>query len=85
LRTTVRALIVSETLKAWPTTMREWSSRMAQRMALAERIHGADLGSVHEIRNPEIIDVFDFVGFAHIGPILERKPSLFFDHRSKVL
>ena len=47
---------------------------------LGRAIGGADLGAVHEIRDPEIVDVVHFVGLAHIGPILERKPSLLFDH-----
>ncbi len=47
---------------------------------LGRAMSGADLGAMHEIRDPEIIDVFDFVGFTHIGPILKRKPSLLFDH-----
>ncbi len=34
---------------------------------------------MHEICDPEIVDVFDFIGFTHIGPILEGKPTLFFD------
>jgi len=47
---------------------------------LGRAIRGADLGAMHEIRDPEIVDVIHFVGLAHIGPILEGKPSLFFDH-----
>jgi hypothetical protein len=47
---------------------------------LSRAIRGADLGSVHEVRDPEIIDVVHFVGLAHIGSILEGKPSLLFDH-----
>jgi len=47
---------------------------------LGRAVRGADLGPVHEIRDPEIVDVVDFVGLAHIGPILKREPSLFFDH-----
>jgi len=47
---------------------------------LRRAIRGADLGPVHEVRDPEIIDVVHFVGLAHIGPIFMRKPSLLFDH-----
>ena len=43
-------------------------------------IRHADLGAMHEIRDPEIVDVIHFVGLAHIGPILEREPSLLLDH-----
>ena len=43
-------------------------------------IRGTDLGAVHEVRDPEVIDVVHFVGFAHIGAILYAKPSLLFDH-----
>jgi hypothetical protein len=35
---------------------------------------------MHEIRDPEIVDVVYFVGLAHIGSIFEREPSLLFDH-----
>jgi len=52
---------------------------MAQRM-LGGTIPGADLGAMHEIRDPEIVDVFDFVSLAHIGPLLEREPSLLFKY-----
>jgi len=43
-------------------------------------IGGADLGAMHEIGDPEIVDVIHFVGLAYIGPILEREPSLLFNH-----
>ena len=46
---------------------------------LGRAVGGADLGAMHEIRDPEIIDVLYFVGLAHIGPILEGEPSLLFD------
>ena len=42
-------------------------------------IPGADLGTMHEIRDPEIVDVVHFVGLTHIDPALEGKPSLLFD------
>jgi len=48
--------------------------------SLGRAICGADLGTMHKICDPEIIDVIHFIGLAHIGPILERKPSLLFDH-----
>ena len=35
---------------------------------------------MHEIGDPEIIDVIHFVGLTHISPILNREPSLLFDH-----
>lgn len=43
-------------------------------------IGSADLGAMHEIRDPEIVDVIHFVGLAHIGPILKREPSLLFNY-----
>jgi len=47
---------------------------------LGRAIRGANLGAMHEIRDPEIVDIFDFVGLVHIGAILEGKSSLLFDH-----
>ena len=47
---------------------------------LGRAMGGTDLGAVHEVRDPEVIDVFDFVGLAYIGSILEKEPSLLFDH-----
>jgi len=43
-------------------------------------IRRADLGAMHEVRDPEIVDVVYFVGLAHIGPMLQWEPSLLFDH-----
>jgi hypothetical protein len=47
---------------------------------LGRAIPGADLGTMHEIRDPEIVDIVHFVGLAHIGPLLKGEPSLFFNH-----
>ncbi len=47
---------------------------------LGRAIRGTDLGAVHEIRDPEVIDVIHFIGLAHIGPLLEREPPMLFDH-----
>jgi hypothetical protein len=47
---------------------------------LGRAIRGEDLRPVHEIRDPEIVDVVHFIGFARIGPIFRGKPSLLFDY-----
>ena len=44
---------------------------------------GADLGAMHEIRDPEVVDVIHLEGFAHIGAIFERKPALGFNDPEK--
>jgi len=46
---------------------------------LGRAISGANLGAMHEIRDPEVVDVIHFIGLAHIGPLLQREPSLGFD------
>lgn len=40
----------------------------------------ADLGTMHKIRNPELVDMVHFIGLPPIGPILWRKPLLFLEH-----
>jgi hypothetical protein len=46
---------------------------------LGRAIPGANLGAMHEIRDPEVVDVIHFISLTHIGPLLEREPSLSFD------
>ena len=85
MRTTVRALMVSEVLKAWPTTMREIIEDGAEDGFGRVRGGGADLGAMHEVADPEIIDVVHFVGLADIGALLPGEPPWFLTTRSKVL
>jgi hypothetical protein len=47
---------------------------------LGRAIPGTNLRAMHEICDPEIVDVFDFIGLAHIGPLLKHEPSLLFKH-----
>jgi hypothetical protein len=47
---------------------------------LGRAVPDANLRTMHEIRDPEIVDVIHFVGLSHIDPILKREPSLLFDH-----
>ncbi|RLB13914.1 MAG: hypothetical protein DRG63_09410 [Deltaproteobacteria bacterium] len=40
---------------------------------------GADLGAVHEVTDPEVINIVHFKGFAHIGALLGYKPPFGFN------
>lgn len=35
---------------------------------------------MHEVANPEVVDVVHLEGFAYIGSLLDREPTLGFDH-----
>jgi len=37
---------------------------------------GADLGAVHEVADPEVIDIVHLKSFAHIGALFDREPTL---------
>jgi|GEM_PF-5433766 hypothetical protein len=52
---------------------------MAQRTALTVRLWERTR-SVHEVADPEVVDVVHFKGFPHIGALLDREPPLGFDH-----
>jgi hypothetical protein len=46
---------------------------------LNRTIHITDLRAVHEVADPEVIDVIDFEGFADIGALGKGKPALGFN------
>ena len=46
---------------------------------LDRAVVGADLRAVHEVADPEVVDVIHLKGFAHIGALLDREPALGFN------
>jgi len=47
---------------------------------LKRSVVGTDLGSVHEVADPQLIEVVHLVGLSGIGAFLDRKPPLGFHH-----
>jgi hypothetical protein len=46
---------------------------------LGRAVSDPDLGAVHEVCDPQVVDVFNFVGFSDVGSGLEVEQAMFFD------